>query len=65
MAALKTFKIRRPDNNAWNYLVEITDDQGTSMQLNACFEDLDKIAFEVEEQMTMLVEAAERKGMSG
>jgi hypothetical protein len=64
MSTLKHFRIRRQDQDSWNYIVEITDDRGASMQFNASFDDLDRMAFEIEEQVAVLVAAAEKKGMS-
>ena len=64
MEALKSFQVRRKDGDTWSYIVEIEDDGGSLMQLNATFEDLDEIATAIDEQLRAIVEAAEALGMS-
>ena len=64
MAALKHFTIRRIDDS-WNYVIDIADDAGGTLQLDASFEDIDRMAYEIDGQVAVLVAAAEKMGMGG
>ena len=60
MAALKEFTITRQSGETWEYRIEIVDDQGSSIRFSASFDELDKIALAIDEQMAAIVDAAEK-----
>ena len=63
MPVLEQFSIRRIDGDAWDYVVEIvTRDRGT-LQFNASVEDLDRMSVAIDDQLALMVEAAERLGL--
>ena len=63
MPALEQFSIRRIDGDAWDYVVEIvTRDHGT-LQFNASVEDLDRMSVAIDDQLALMVEAAEKLGL--
>ena len=60
MAALKEFTITRQSGETWEYRIEIVDDQGSSTRFSVGFDELDKIALAIDEQMAAIVDAAEK-----
>ncbi|MFA5632850.1 MAG: hypothetical protein WC997_15195 [Porticoccaceae bacterium] len=62
MKSLKNFRIvrRAPE---WRYLLQFEDSEGRVVELAVTFEDLDRMAVAIDEQMLAIVEAAgEREG---
>ncbi|MFA5630134.1 MAG: hypothetical protein WC997_01375 [Porticoccaceae bacterium] len=57
MKSLKDFRIVRcaPE---WRYLLQFEDSEGRVVELTATFEDLDRMAVAIDEQMLAIVEAA-------
>ena len=60
MAALKEFTITRQSGESWEYSIEIVDDQGSCTRFSAGFDELDKIALAIDEEMAAIVDAAEK-----
>ena len=60
MAALKEFTITRQSGETWEYSIEIVDDQGSCTRFSAGFDELDKIALAIDEEMAVIVDAAEK-----
>lgn len=60
MNNLKDFRIvrRAPE---WSYLLQFEDSEGRVVELTATFEDLDRMAVAIDEQMLVIVEAAEER----
>jgi hypothetical protein len=63
MPALDQFSIRRIDGDAWDYVVEIVTGDGGKLQLTASVEDLDRMSVAIDDQLAVMVEAAERLGL--
>ncbi len=63
MPALEQFSIRRIDGDAWDYVVEIVTRAGETLQFTASVEDLDRMSVAIDDQLTLMVEAAERLGL--
>jgi hypothetical protein len=57
IAKLRKFSVIRKDPQSW--VIEIESGQEDKMQLVATFEDLDSIGIALDEQFTVVVEAAE------
>jgi len=57
MKNLKDFRIvrRAPE---WSYVLQFEDSEGRVVELAATFEDLDRMAVAIDEQMLAIVEAA-------
>jgi len=58
MKALKSFRIDRPGYDEWRYVLSIEDSDGRTLELAVSFEDLDRMAMAIDEQMLAIVEAA-------
>jgi hypothetical protein len=63
MPGLEQFSIRRIDRDAWDYVVEIVTGDGEALQFTASVEDLDRMSVEIDDQLALMVEAAERLGL--
>jgi hypothetical protein len=63
MSALEQFSIRRIDSDAWDYVVEIVTRDRETLQFTASVEDLDRMSVAIDDQLAVMVEAAERLGM--
>ena len=63
MPALEQFSIRRIDGDAWDYVVEIVIRDGETLQFTASVEDLDRMSLAIDDQLAVMVEAAERLGL--
>jgi len=63
MPALEQFSIRRIDGDAWDYVVEIVIRDGETLQFTASVEDLDRMSVAIDDQLAVMVEAAERLGL--
>jgi hypothetical protein len=63
MPALEQFSIRRIDGDAWDYVVEIVTGDGGKLRFTASVEDLDRMSVEIDDQLALMVETAERLGL--
>ena len=62
MKGLKDFRIERRGTQEWNYLLHLEDSEGRVVELAATFENLDRLAMAIDEQMLAIVEAANLEG---
>jgi hypothetical protein len=65
MATLDTITIRRLSENDWDYMVELGLRPGGTVAFTASVEDLDRISAAIDEQLLLMVEAAERMESGG
>ncbi len=64
MGMFKDFSIKKSNEEGTSYLIRIEDDCGGSIQLTACFDDLDLIAEQVGAHLDAMVQAAAQREMS-
>ena len=64
MAQFRSIRVTRKSPDRWDYHIEITDDAGRVVSLDAGIEDLDRISAAVDETLDEMVEAAERLAMA-
>jgi len=57
MAALKNFRILRKETPEWSYVLQIEGEGGNITELTVTFEDLDRMAVAIDEEMLAIVEA--------
>lgn len=62
MGTLETFTVRRINADAWDYVVHVATRDGGTLQFTASVEELDRMSAAIDEQLSLMVEAAERLG---